>query len=68
MKRYLVGAAVVFAVFACSIASYLFGGLVGLYSAIPQCPEDSVLVGIGSFVDGRWDNYFCGPALDDFGG
>jgi len=35
---------------------------------VPNCPEDSVLVGIGQFEDGQWDSYECGPALDDFEG
>ena len=34
----------------------------------PSCWEDSVLVGVGDFEDGRWEEYRCGPALDDFEG
>lgn len=33
--------------------------------ALPRCPEDSVLVGVGSFENGRWSSYECGPAYDD---
>ncbi len=32
----------------------------------PHCQEDEVLVGVGDFSDGRWAEYICGPALDDF--
>ena len=32
----------------------------------PSCWEDSVLVGVGDFENGRWTEYRCGPALDDF--
>ena len=34
--------------------------------SIPRCPEDEVLVGAGSFTNGRWTWYSCGPARDDF--
>lgn len=34
--------------------------------AIPSCPEDAVLVGVGDFESGHWDAYTCGPARDDF--
>lgn len=33
---------------------------------IPECPEDSLLVGIGDFEAGRWEAYECGPARDDY--
>lgn len=33
---------------------------------LPDCPEDSVLVGVGNFQSGHWDTYTCGPARDDF--
>lgn len=36
------------------------------YRPIPTCNEDVVLVGVGNFENGRYDNYICGPALDDF--
>jgi hypothetical protein len=32
---------------------------------IPRCTEDAVLVGFGSFEDGHWTQYRCGPAFDD---
>ena len=35
---------------------------------LPQCQEDQVLVGSGAFLDGYWDEYKCGPSLDDLGG
>ena len=35
---------------------------------VPSCPEDSVLVGQGAFESGRWSEYQCGPAFDDYGG
>jgi hypothetical protein len=31
-----------------------------------MCEEDAVLVGVGEFEDGRFEQYACGPALDDF--
>lgn len=34
---------------------------------IPECPEDSLLLGTGDFGPGGWDYYECGPAVDDFG-
>lgn len=33
---------------------------------IPRCTEDAVLVGTGSFDNGRWSAYVCGPAVDDY--
>lgn len=33
---------------------------------LPRCTEDAVLVGTGSFDDGRWTEYQCGPAVDDY--
>ena len=33
---------------------------------LPQCQEDQVLLGTGSFSRGRWTSYECGPAADDF--
>lgn len=33
---------------------------------VPVCEEDAVLIGTGDF-DGRYTQYVCGPALDDFG-
>lgn len=33
---------------------------------MPACPEDAVLVGVGSFDNGRWTEYTCGPAVDDY--
>lgn len=33
---------------------------------LPACPEDAVLVGTGSFENGRWTDYECGPAVDDY--
>jgi len=44
----------------------------GQNAAIPKCQEDVVLVGVGqidgtgTFENGRWTAYACGPALDDF--
>ena len=35
---------------------------------MPKCPEDSVLVGVGSFERGHWDAFECGPARDDYVG
>lgn len=35
---------------------------------MPACPEDAVLVGVGSFEHGRWSEYVCGPAVDDYEG
>ena len=32
----------------------------------PSCWEDSVIVGVGDFEDGRWEEYRCGPSLDDY--
>lgn len=36
-------------------------------TSLPTCAEDVVLVGIGDFVNGRWEAYVCGPARDDYG-
>lgn len=33
---------------------------------LPRCTEDAVLVGIGDFDNGRWTEYTCGPAVDDY--
>jgi len=44
--------------------SLLIIHLYTIYS-IPQCSEDAVIVGVGDFVNGRWSQYVCGPALDD---
>jgi hypothetical protein len=33
---------------------------------LPACQEDSVLVGQGQFRGGRWTEYVCGPAVDDY--
>ena len=30
------------------------------------CPEDAVLMGMGEYENGRFENYACGPAVDDF--
>ena len=38
----------------------------GFTERVPVCQEDEVLVGIGDFDKGRWQQYRCGPALDDF--
>lgn len=35
-------------------------------TVMPQCREDAVVVGVGDFDDGRWSEYVCGPAFDDF--
>ncbi len=35
-------------------------------SLIPSCAEDTVLVGVGEFDQGRWTRYVCGPAVDDY--
>jgi hypothetical protein len=33
---------------------------------IPACMEDAVVIGFGDFDHGRWSEYTCGPALDDY--
>ena len=33
---------------------------------IPRCTEDVVLMGGGQFIDGRYETYGCGPAMDDY--
>ena len=59
------------------VAGTLVGGLLAItilwlievnrtYRYIPPCPEDSVISGYGDFDLGRWSNYECGPAVDDF--
>ena len=35
---------------------------------IPVCPEDTVLIGTGSYKQGRWEDYYCGPSIDDYQG
>lgn len=45
---------------------FALGFMAGQADAIPTCPEDAVLVGVGDFESGRWDRYTCGPARDDF--
>ena len=52
------------AIFILAIAAATY---IGRLMYIPQCQEDVVLVGIGQFENGRWDNYICGPAVDDYG-
>jgi len=32
---------------------------------VPKCPQDSVLLGKGSFNEGRWSHYMCGPSVND---
>lgn len=34
--------------------------------SLPHCEEDQAIVGVGSFDNGRWSDYQCGPALDDY--
>jgi hypothetical protein len=43
------------------------GAHVARAEAIPACAEDVVIIGVGSFEDGRWSAYTCGPAADDLG-
>jgi hypothetical protein len=61
------------------VTGLLLGVIVGLLLAastlsgspmrpVPSCYEDQVLVGTGDFEDGRWDAYWCGPAVDDYKG
>lgn len=38
------------------------------YRLIPRCHEDQVIYGIGDFEAGRYEEYVCGPAMDDFVG
>jgi len=33
--------------------------------ALPKCPEDSLIRGVGTFDNGHWSGYECGPAADD---
>ena len=40
----------------------VFGGQV---RPVPQCAEDATIIGVGSFDNGRWSKYECGPAVDD---
>ena len=37
-----------------------------LLHKIPHCNEDVTLIGIGQFDSGRWSQYECGPAVDDY--
>jgi len=39
-----------------------------IYRTVPQCAEDAVIIGTGDFDNGRWTQYICGPALDDYTG
>ena len=41
---------------------------VGYELRVPQCQEDVVLIGQGDFEHGRWTQYTCGPAVDDYTG
>jgi hypothetical protein len=41
-------------------------GTMGFSPSIPQCAEDAVVVGSGSFDNGRWSEYRCGPSVDDY--
>jgi hypothetical protein len=50
------------------VAGSIAVGPRGRAPIIPQCPEDSVLVGTGAFDNGRWSAYVCGPAVDDYNG
>jgi hypothetical protein len=33
---------------------------------VPRCSEDAVIVGAGKFEGGRWSEYVCGPATDEY--
>jgi hypothetical protein len=48
-------------------AAVQLGAHVARAEAIPACAEDVVIIGVGSFEDGRWSAYTCGPAADDLG-
>jgi hypothetical protein len=48
-------------------AAVQLGAHVARVEAIPPCAEDVVIIGVGSFEDGRWTAYACGPAADDLG-
>lgn len=36
------------------------------YHPLPHCTEDAILIGAGSFDNGTWSEYTCGPAADDY--
>jgi hypothetical protein len=33
---------------------------------IAYCKEDAVMIGEGSYENGQWTHYICGPSVDDF--
>ena len=58
-----------FALILCVVLVFLLGLVAFDLTPIrmtPSCWEDSVLVGVGDFENGRWTEYRCGPSLDDF--
>lgn len=61
------------AAFARTIAAGFVGILLGAAilagsgaRPVPHCEEDAAIVGVGLFEDGRWSEYVCGPAVDDY--
>lgn len=46
----------------------LLAALLTAQPALPACPEDAMLVGVGQFEHGHWTSYVCGPAVDDYQG
>lgn len=59
------------AVVAAMLATFctlLIGSIAAVERYIPSCEEDQVLIGTGHFVAGRWDEYVCGPSVDDYAG
>ena len=58
-----------FALMICVILVFILGLIAFDLTPVrmtPSCWEDSVLVGVGDFENGRWEEYRCGPSLDDF--
>lgn len=56
------------ALYAGLVTFILIVSLAVQYRPVPECEEDQVLVGAGSFDHGRWSGYVCGPAADDYMG
>lgn len=65
MSRIVTGVALA-GVVALSVAVPIGRDIAGALRLTPTCPEDEVLVGVGTFDHGRWSKYICGPSLDDW--
>jgi len=52
--------------FALGLALGIVFALALYLTRVPSCNEDVVLIGSGDFTAGRWSEYTCGTAADNF--